>query len=157
MLFRSIGNHDYANVPYQSTQSLTTNFEYYNAFTMPTNAEIGGIASGTEKYYSYNFGNAHFVVLDSFGAFNNSGSTMYNWLQADLQANTQKWTVVYFHHPPYTKGTHNSDTEIESINIRQNLNPVFEANNVDLVLSGHSHVYERSYVQIGRASCRERV
>ena len=147
--FPSIGNHDYANVPYQSTQSLTTNFEYYNAFTVPTNAEIGGVASGTEKYYSYNFGNAHFVVLDSFGAFNNSGSTMYNWLQADLQANTQKWTVVYFHHPPYTKGTHNSDTEIESINIRQNLNPVFEANNVDLVLSGHSHVYERSYVLKG--------
>lgn len=148
-IFPSLGNHDYGNVNYQSGTALGTDFEYFRAFTMPTNAEIGGVASGTEKYYSYNFGNAHFIVLDSFGAFNNSGSAMYNWLQSDLQANTQKWTVVYFHHPPYTKGTHNSDTEIESINIRQNLNPIFEANNVDLVLSGHSHVYERSYLLKG--------
>lgn len=148
-VFPSIGNHDYANVNYQSGTALGTDFEYFKAFTMPTSAELGGVASGTEKYYSYNFGNVHFVVLDSFGAFNNSGSAMYNWLQSDLQANTQKWTVCYFHHPPYTKGTHNSDTEIESINIRQNLNPIFEANNVDLVLSGHSHVYERSYLLKG--------
>jgi Calcineurin-like phosphoesterase/Purple acid Phosphatase, N-terminal domain len=148
-IFPALGNHDYGNVNYQSGTALGTDFEYFRAFTMPTNAEIGGVASGTEKYYSYNFGNAHFVVIDSYGAFNNSGSAMYNWLQADLQANNQKWTVCYFHHPPYTKGTHNSDTEIESINIRQNLNPVFEANNVDLVLSGHSHVYERSYVLKG--------
>ena len=148
-IFPSLGNHDYGNVNYQTGISLGTDFEYFRAFTMPTNAEFGGVASGTEKYYSYNLGNVHFVVLDSFGAFNNAGSSMYNWIVSDLQVNTQKWIVVYFHHPPYTKGTHNSDTEIESINIRQNLNPVFETYNVDLVLSGHSHVYERSYVLKG--------
>jgi Calcineurin-like phosphoesterase len=147
--FPSIGNHDYGNLAYQSTQTLGTNFEYFKAFTLPTNAEIGGVASGTEKYYSYNFGNAHFVVIDSYGSFNNSGSVMFNWLQADLQANTQKWIVCYFHHPPYTKGTHDSDYETESVNIRQNLTPLFEQYNVDLVLSGHSHVYERSYLLKG--------
>jgi hypothetical protein len=148
-VFPSIGNHDYGNANYQTGPSLGVNFEYFKAFTMPTNGEIGGLASGTEKYYSYNYGNVHFIALDSFGSFNNAGSPMYQWLEADLQANTQKWVICYFHHPPYTKGTHNSDNEIESINIRQNLNPLFEQYNVDLVLSGHSHNYERSYLLKG--------
>ena len=144
-IFPAAGNHDYGNVGYQSVQALGTAFEYYNAFTMPSNAELGGVVSATEKYYSYNYGNAHFIVLDSYGALNNAGSTMYNWLQSDLIANTKKWIVVYFHHPPYTKGTHDSDPEIELINMRQNITPLLESYNVDLVLSGHSHVYERSF------------
>ena len=68
------------------------------------------------------------------------------WLKQDLAANTQPWTVVYFHHPPYTKGSHNSDTEAELINMRQKIVPIFERYKVDLVLSGHSHSYERSYL-----------
>jgi hypothetical protein len=40
-------------------------------------------------------------------------------LKQDLAANTQPWTVVYFHHPPYTKTSHNSDTETELVNMRQ--------------------------------------
>ncbi len=147
--FPSLGNHDYANVGYLPTNPSSTasgtNFEYFSAFTMPTSAELGGVVSGTEKYYSYNYGNAHFVVLDSYGSLNNLGSAMYNWVQSDLQANTKKWIVCYFHHPPYTKGTHDSDSEVELIDIRQNITPLLESFNVDLVLSGHSHVYERSY------------
>jgi hypothetical protein len=71
---------------------------------------------------------------------------MYLWLKKDLEDNLQKWTVCYFHHPPYTKGTHNSDTEIESVNMRQNIIPLLESKNVDLVLAGHSHVYERTFL-----------
>ena len=70
---------------------------------------------------------------------------MYNWLRNDLISNTQQWTVVYFHHAPYTKGIHNSDTEIELIDMRQNIIPLLESYGVDLVLAGHSHIYERSY------------
>lgn len=69
---------------------------------------------------------------------------MYNWLSEDLQSNSQRWTIVNFHHPPYTKGTHNSDTEIEDIDIRQNIVPLLEQYGVDLVMCGHSHTYERS-------------
>jgi hypothetical protein len=69
---------------------------------------------------------------------------MYTWLQADLAANLQRWTVVYFHHPPYTKGSHNSDSEVELANMRQNIIPLLESWHVDLVLSGHSHVNERT-------------
>jgi Calcineurin-like phosphoesterase/Purple acid Phosphatase, N-terminal domain len=145
--FPSIGNHDYGNQNYLSASTLTTNWEYFNAFTMPTNAELGGIASSTEKYYSYNYGNAHFIVIDSWGASSTVGGTMYNWLQSDLLANTKKFVVCYFHNPPYTKGTHDSDNmtaDLPSFDIRQNLLTLMENNNVDLVLAGHSHIYERS-------------
>ncbi len=140
------GNHEYNNVGYQSVTALTTNWPYFDNFNMPTAAEAGGVASGTEKYYSYNYANIHFITLDSYGAMNNSGSPMYTWLQNDLSANTQRWTIVYYHHAPYTKGSHDSDTEQELINMRQNINPLLEQYHVDLVLNGHSHVNERSYL-----------
>ena len=71
------------------------------------------------------------------------------WLKQDLAANTLPWTVVYFHHPPYSKGSHNSDIEIELVNMRERVVPIFERYKVDLVLSGHSHSYERSYLLNG--------
>lgn len=145
-LYPAPGNHDYANVGYQGMSSLTTNFPYFNIFTVPQAGEAGGIASGTPKYYSYNYSNIHFVSLDSYGSLNNAGSPMYNWLNDDLAANTQRWTIVYFHHPPYSKGTHNSDTENELVEMRTNIIPLLESHHVDLVLCGHSHTNERSYL-----------
>lgn len=147
--FPSIGNHDYGNQAYLSAPTLTTNWEYFNALTLPTNAELGGVASNTEKYYSYNYGNAHFIVIDSWGASSTIGGAMYNWLQSDLLANTKKFVVSYFHNPPYTKGTHDSDNstlDLPSFDIRQNLLTLMENNNVDLILAGHSHIYERSFL-----------
>lgn len=145
-LYPSPGNHDYGNAGYQTTNTLTTNFPYFSNFSLPQSAEAGGVASNTPKYYSYNYSNIHFISLDSYGSYNNSTSAMYNWLSSDLAANTQRWTVVYFHHPPYTKGTHNSDTDTELINMRSNIIPLLENYHVDLVLCGHSHVNERSYM-----------
>jgi hypothetical protein len=154
-VYPAVGNHDYANhgdvfpgalLPYPAT------YEYFNALTMPQNAELGGVASTTKRYYSYNYGNVHFIVLDSYGVVTNSTTNpMYVWLQADLAANTKKWTVCYFHHPPYSKGTHDSDNpaEIGLIYMRQYFVPLLESYHVDLVLSGHSHVYERSYLLAG--------
>jgi calcineurin-like phosphoesterase family protein/fibronectin type III domain protein len=74
------------------------------------------------------------------------GGAMATWVQNDLAATTRDWVVAFWHHPPYTKGSHNSDTEIELVEMRQNLLPILEAGGVDLVLSGHSHSYERSYL-----------
>ncbi len=145
-LFPSPGNHDYASAGYLSTKSLGTNFPYFNIFSVPQSGEAGGVASNTPKYYSYDYANIHFISLDSYGALNNTTSPMYLWLQSDLAANTQRWTIVYFHHPPYTKGSHNSDTEVELIDMRTNIVPLLENYHVDLVLNGHSHVNERSYL-----------
>ncbi len=143
--YPSPGNHDYGDIGYLSTTALGTNFPYFSIFNLPTTAQAGGIASGSEKYYSYNWGNIHFISLDSYGAQNTVGSPMYNWLRNDLMANTQKWTIAYWHHAPYSKGTHNSDTERELINMRTNIVPLLETHKADLVLNGHSHTYERSY------------
>jgi len=136
-VFPAPGNHDYAQSGYQSTASLGINFPYFSIFNIPTN-------SGTEKYYSTNYGNVHFVALDSYGSYNSSSSAMYQWLENDLSNNTQQWTVVYFHHAPFSKGSHNSDDSPEMYDMRNNIIPLLESNGVDLVLSGHSHSYERS-------------
>ncbi len=138
-VYPALGNHDYAQSGYQSAASLTTAFPYFDIFDLPT-------ASGTEKYYSTNYGSLHLIALDSYGSYNDVSSSMYQWLENDLSNNTQQWTVVYFHHPPFTKGSHNSDSETELIDMRNNIIPLLEANGVDLVLSGHSHSYERSYL-----------
>jgi hypothetical protein len=152
VVFPAPGNHDYAN---NGTRQNDHNVPYYNIFTMPTAGECGGVASGTEAFYSYNWGNIHFLSLDSYGK-ENSATRLYDtlgaqvtWIKNDLAANTSKWTIAYWHHPPYTMGSHNSDTESELINMRQNFIRILERNGVDLVLCGHSHDYERSYLLKG--------
>jgi hypothetical protein len=136
------GNHDL-----YSANATTQTGPYYEMFSFPTNGEAGGVPSGTKAYYSYNYANIHFVVLESTTAsFRTNGGAMKSWLQTDLAANNQKWTIIYFHHPPYSKGSHNSDTESEMIEMRQNFNPLIEQYKVDMVLCGHSHNYERTYL-----------
>ncbi|MCH7870037.1 MAG: metallophosphoesterase, partial [Myxococcales bacterium] len=106
----------------------------------------GGVASSTEAYYSFDYANIHFVVLDSADSDRSVGGPQHNWLTADLANTNQRWIIVYFHHPPYSKGTHDSDTETRMIEMRTNFAPVFEQYGVDLVLAGHSHSYERSFL-----------
>src|SRR5207237_5008840 len=74
---------------------------------------------------------------------------MLTWLKADLAANTQQWLVAFWHAPPYSKGSHDSDSESELREMRQYANPILESYGVDLVLAGHSHSYERSYLLDG--------
>jgi len=71
---------------------------------------------------------------------------MLTWLQADLESTSQDWIIAFWHHPAYTKGSHDSDYETELVEMRQYVLPILEAGGVDLVLAGHSHCYERSYL-----------
>jgi hypothetical protein len=71
---------------------------------------------------------------------------MANWLRADLASSTRQWTIAFWHHPPYSKGSHNSDTETNLVQMRQIFLPILEEAGVDLVLAGHSHSYERSFL-----------
>ena len=122
---------------------------YLNIFTLPTRGELGGAASGTEQYYSSDFGNVHIISLDS--QLSNSDDdlrgAMQDWLTADLEASAeQDWIIVIFHHPPYSKGeNHDSDLEQREIDMRITFAPVFEQYGVDAVYSGHAHSYERSW------------
>ena len=142
-LWPTIGNHETA----QSTSS--SSFPYLNIFSLPQNGEAGGTPSGTEKYYSFDYANIHFISLDSMTSGRTATSPMAQWLQDDLAATAQDWIIVYFHHPPYTKGSHDSDAESDLVQIRQNLIPILEAGGVDLVLNGHSHCWERSFLLNG--------
>jgi len=135
-----LGNHDG-----HSADSDSQTGPYYDIFSFPTAGESGGMASGTEAYYAIDYGNVHFIILDSYDTDRSIGGPMYNWCLSDVQNTTAKWIIAIWHHPPYTKGSHDSDVESNLIQMRERFLPILEDNGVDLILSGHSHSYERSY------------
>ena len=122
---------------------------YYTMFSFPTTGQAGGVASGSKAYNSFNYGNIHFINLDSMETDRSGNGAMATWLLSDLQNNTLPWIIAFWHHPPYSKGTHDSDPEVELAQMRANFLPILEQHGVDLVLAGHSHVYERSYLLDG--------
>jgi predicted phosphodiesterase len=117
-LFGVLGNHDRAS-PY-----------YFEAFHFP----------GNERWYSFDYGNVHFVALqvDGNAAFN-VGSEQATWLENDLAHTDQYWKVVFFHIPPYSSGAHGS-----KLDVRAALEPIFIRTGVNLVFNGHDHDYEHS-------------
>ena len=162
------GNHDYLSVYNLITGADPTTHDgpYYDVVDVPTNGEIGGVPSGYELYYSFDYGNVHFMSLNSeigsplnemwdwtgvspFYSFD--GSPFIDWIHADLQANDKPWVVAFIHQPPHTDGSHESGTfyEVFMEAVRENICPVLESYGVDLLIAGHSHVYERSYLVNG--------
>jgi hypothetical protein len=141
VLWPALGNHDG-----HSANSSTQSGVYFNIFSLPKQAEAGGVASGTEAYYAFDYGNIHFIVLDSQESSREVDGEMLTWLKNDLAATTQTWIIAYWHYPPYTKGSHDSDTSNGMSQMRKNVLPILEEAGVDLVLSGHSHSYERSFL-----------
>jgi chitodextrinase len=140
-LWSTLGNHDG-----HSADSGNESGPYYDIFSFPRNAEAGGIASGTEAYYSFDYGNIHFISMDSHDSDLASGGPMLTWLENDLAATSKDWIIAFWHHPPYTKGNHDSDASGTQTAMRENANPILESYGVDLVMSGHNHTYERSYL-----------
>ncbi len=147
-LWPTPGNHDY----YSSADATTQTGTYFNLFSPPKLGQCGGVASNTEAYYSFDRGNVHFISLDSYDSPRAPTGAMATWLLQDLvyaELNSD-WIIAYWHHPPYTKGSHNSDDVADSDGVmrdmRQNILPILEAHGVDLVLAGHSHSYERSFL-----------
>jgi len=144
-LWPTLGNHDAF-----SADSETGSGVYYDLFTLPREGEAGGVPSGTEAYYSFDYGTIHFLCLNSHDVDRSPDGAMVTWLRADLAAaRDARWIIAYWHHPPYTKGSHDSDVEMRSIEMREWILPVLEEGGVDLVLTGHSHAYERSFLVDG--------
>lgn len=146
-VWSTLGNHEtYSPLP-------GGHLSYFDIFDFPTDGEAGGVPSGTERYYSFNYANVHFVCLDSELSSRSKSGAMLAWLEADLAANTNEWVIAFWHSPPYTKGSHDSDNPFDNrgnmIEMRTNVNPILERYGVDLVLGGHSHNYERSYLLKG--------
>lgn len=91
-----------------------------------------------ERYYSFDQGPIHFVALDTNTPIYTDEMT--KWLDNDLKnVSKDKWTVIFFHHPPYSSGKVHGDNVI----VQKKLVPIFEKYKVNLVLSGHEHNYER--------------
>lgn len=147
-LWPTYGNHDAVS----ADADLQTG-PYFDLFHLPTAGQAGGLASGTEAYYSFDHGDVHFICLDSSESARSAESAMMQWLAADLALTTRTWIVAYFHHPPYSKGSHDSDLPDESggrlFDMREIAVPILENGGVDLVLCGHSHAYERSFLLDG--------
>jgi 3',5'-cyclic AMP phosphodiesterase CpdA len=117
--YASLGNHD------------NTNEIFYKSFNM-----------NGESYYTYKKGNVHFFVLNS----NYMDQKQLAWLETQLQsAGKTDWKVCYFHHPLYTSAKFHGP----SLDLRQSLEPLFIKYGVDVVFSGHEHVYERVHPQHG--------
>lgn len=137
-LLTVIGNHDYHDSVHN----------YLRTFTLPAHAEGGGVASGTQQYYSFNHANIHVVVLCTEIEDSAGRAAQTNWLKRDLDANKQEWLIACMHRPFHSGGYHRSDLDEDGdFQIRRNLwLSVLEDHGVDLVLQGHNHVYERSFL-----------
>ncbi len=141
VVWSTLGNHDG-----HSANGNSQTGPYFDIFTFPTQAEAGGVASGTEAYYSFDYANIHFIILDSYDIDRAVGSPMYLWAENDIQNTTADWIIAFWHHPVYSKGSHDSDNCSGCSDMRENYLPMLESNGVDLVMGGHSHSYERSYL-----------
>lgn len=147
-LINSVMWSAYGNRDANSADSETQTGPYYNIFNFPKNAQAGGVPSGTESYYSFDYGNIHFISIDSEDDdYYELGSPMLDWLADDINSTDKPWKVAIFHHPPYTgTGNNESNTHPNETAMRENVLPIIEAAGVDLVLSSHHHSYQRSFL-----------
>lgn len=132
-VFPSIGNHD---------NEIAAARAYRDVFVLPVNGGSTTFPDHAERYYSFDYGPVHFVVLDTETAFLDTTrrQAQLDWLRGDLAATAQPWKIALFHRPPFSSGAeHGSD-----LTIRAAFAPVFEEHGVQLVISGHDHDYERS-------------
>jgi predicted phosphodiesterase len=91
--------------------------------------------SGTNRWYSFDAGPVHVLALDYH--FEKDTSDQFKFAQRDLLGSKAPWKVVFVHNPIFNYGHHNSGWG------HQSYLPLFQEAKVDLVLSGHSHMYER--------------
>lgn len=135
------GNHD------------SRRFSFYKIFDFPKHGETGGLPSGSRHYYSYIYGPVKIIMLDTDTTSLSKDGKMAKWLVDELSQNEIQWVIVAFHHPPYTRSGHDSDNVSDSkgrlFKVRENILPILDQYGVDLVLTGHSHTYERTHLISG--------
>jgi hypothetical protein len=109
-------------------------------FTLP------GVDRKTPRtYYSFDWGSAHFAVLDSNAPFPASSEEQFDWLENDLamaRDRGQTWLILMLHKPPYTVGLHRLTVDTRAI--RERIPPIADRFDIDLVLTGHDHNYQRT-------------
>ncbi|PWW38631.1 MULTISPECIES: S-layer homology domain-containing protein [Paenibacillus] len=132
----SAGNHEDENYAF---------IDHFN-IQSPVNS-----ATETGAYYSYDYSNAHFVVLNSnedSDEYDNFSLEQVEWLKKDVQAakkNGSQWIIVNIHKGPYTTSNHATDSDIMGANgVRTKIAPIMAELGIDFVLQGHDHIYART-------------
>ncbi len=162
------GNHDFG---WLGVDELVTfdvypdMFAYYPIWSMPLNgpdsATLGAnqpplkghsasikamLDASGERFprmanYSYDYGTAHFLVLDANVYMDWTDAKLRQWVEDDLKAVAKgQWKIVIFHQPPFTSNQNHQDEQRMRF-----LTDIFERCGVDVVFSGHAHMYDRSY------------
>ncbi|NPA43265.1 MAG: metallophosphoesterase family protein [Chlorobi bacterium] len=93
-----------------------------------------------DAYYSFDYGNVHFVVIDQYADYS-VGSAQYNWLVNDLASTGKPWRIAIFHKPGWSAGGHGNDSDVQNI-----LQPLFRQYHVAMAITGHNHYYARADV-----------
>lgn len=127
----TVGNHD----------ALSSNYTYH--FNNPNVSDLGSTYAGGDYYFSY--GEALFINLNT----NNLNVAEHQAFieQAVKESPDTSWRIVTLHQDIYGSGEHSNEPEI--VNLRYSLIPIFEANNIDVVLTGHDHTYSRTFLLEG--------
>ena len=145
-LATTLGNHEMYTLDWKMREP----YAYLNYFAVPPN----GNETFNRRYYSYDFGDVHYVVLDTMLYESNHEDNhdthhpdLYDvqvqWLRQDLMANTKKWTVVLMHRDPFQYAFDRSGVN-RAVGFDDEgvlFMPIFDEFNVDLVLSAHLHSY----------------
>ena len=127
------GNHEYQTSGGTDCDVSGNAAGYFSYF----GAAAGALSQG---YYSFDIGQWHLIALNSTCAAVDGcgpGSPEETWLRADLQSHPSTCTLAFWHHPRFTSGSVGDDTEVGAV--WQDL----LAEDVDVVLNGHAHGYER--------------
>lgn len=135
-MFVAMGNHDGYCAP----------ADYFNAFYLPTNS-----VSGTEHYYSFDHGDAHFIMLATETPIGNRyepGSPQYIWLEADLAATKQKWKFIFFHHVFRSSSLHSYDdywpfNGWDRLDLQAHIGGLASRYGAQVIFNGHDHDFER--------------
>lgn len=131
-VFFTSGNHE------NNTGAMSRYFNY-------TEMKDGKVQAISGEYYSFDYANAHFTVLDTNDATSDGlGAEQLAWLKNDLANTNAKWKFVLMHKSLYSAGSHAFDGEV--IAMRTQLTKLFAENGVNVVFGGHDHTYTETYL-----------
>ena len=142
----TLGNHEMYTLDWKMREPRA----YLSYFDVPNN----GNATFDRRYYSYDYGDVHYVVLDTqlYESTHEDNHDTHHpdlydvqvqWLRQDLASNTKKWTVVLMHRDPFQYAFDRPDSS-RAVGFNEEgvlFMPIFDEFNVDLVLSAHLHSY----------------
>lgn len=132
------GNHE-AKSDVEGITDANPIVSHFNLANVPQGQDLS-----TGAYYSYVYKNATFVVLNTndLASDESLSQAQYNWAYDTLSSAGTQWKIVLMHKSPYSNGPHQDDADVAAI--RSQVDALAAVCDVDLVLSGHDHVYNRT-------------